>query len=274
MYRQEFLLRVKQAGKPEIYVGRRYGEFVKMHKKLRMELPGKVLPGLPRKNKSHSLYNKDDDDADSLSSVSTQDTNFHDPAPNGDAPASSGGIRAYLPSFAGGTAAHRRNPSKTSPAPSPRASMDTRASLDASSTTHLRSPSLGMDRSKQHHVLYREDQRVSLRASLRNFLQNEQIAQSQAMAEFLTGNPVQLNEEEMDDVQRRMEMDEKRVEEQRQFYEIARARARELDVHMEKFRRDMVENSMHDTPVMSARLSLTQSQMDSQSCLARSNKKS
>lgn len=38
-------------------------------------------------------------------------------------------------------------------------------------------------------------------------------------------------------------MDEKRIEEQRQFYEIARQRARELDVYMEKFRRDIVESS-------------------------------
>lgn len=78
---------------------------------------------------------------------------------------------------------------------------------------------------------------------MRGFLQNEQIARSSAMTEFLTGNQVHLNEEEMDDVRRRMEMDEKRIEEQRRFYEIARERARELDVHMEKFKRDIVESS-------------------------------
>ncbi|KKY19341.1 putative px domain containing protein [Diplodia seriata] len=70
---------------------------------------------------------------------------------------------------------------------------------------------------------------------------NETIANSKAMSEFLTGNVVTLNEEEMDDIERRKEMDEKRVEEQRKFYEIARARAAELDVHMEKFRREIVE---------------------------------
>lgn len=63
------------------------------------------------------------------------------------------------------------------------------------------------------------------------------------MAEFLTRDEIQLNEEDWDDVRRRVEMDEKRMEEQRRFYEIARARARELDVHMEKFRRDIVERS-------------------------------
>ncbi|KKY14102.1 putative px domain protein [Phaeomoniella chlamydospora] len=72
---------------------------------------------------------------------------------------------------------------------------------------------------------------------------NPQIAQSKAMADFLTLQPIQLNEEEMIDIERRKEMDEKRIEEQRQFYEIARKRAQELDVYMEKFRRDIVESN-------------------------------
>ena len=92
-------------------------------------------------------------------------------------------------------------------------------------------------------ILYREDQRVSLRAFLRTLLQNEQVAHSKAMHEFLSANPVRINEEEMIDIERRKEMDEKRIEEQRRFYEIARQRARELDVYMERFRRDIVESS-------------------------------
>lgn len=230
----EFLLRVKQPGKPEIYVGRRYSEFAQMHKRLRLELPGKVLPPLPRKNHSNSLYTKDDDDDDSISSVSTQDVKEAKDEP---APASSGGFRSYLPNpFGGG---HRRTASRSSQAPSPR------ASLDASSTFNFRKSG---DYHRDHSppkVLYREEQRVSLRAFLRNFLQNESIAHSNSMNDFLTGNVVTLNEEELDDVKRRIEMDEKRIEEQRRFYEIARQRARELDVHMEKFRRDVVERSQY-----------------------------
>lgn len=84
---------------------------------------------------------------------------------------------------------------------------------------------------------------MSLRAFLRTSLQNKQIAGSKAMEEFLTGNPVRLNEEELEDTTRRKEMDERRVEEQKRFYEIARERARELDVYMERFRRDVVESS-------------------------------
>ena len=84
---------------------------------------------------------------------------------------------------------------------------------------------------------------MSLRAFLRTVLQNKRIAESKAMEEFLTARPVKLNEEELVDVQRRKDMDAVRIEEQKRFYEIARQRAAELDVYMERFRRDIVESS-------------------------------
>ncbi|KAF1346866.1 hypothetical protein BDV97DRAFT_300680 [Delphinella strobiligena] len=232
----QFLLRVSRAGEPERYVGRRYGEFINLHKRLRLELPGKVLPPPPRKNRNISLYTgkaaDDDSDADSLSSASIQSVGTTDPA------ASTGGLRSYLPNPFGSTWAggHKRSSSRTSPLPSPR------ASLDASSATNLRPPSDSRTTSPPH-MLPREEQRVSLRAFLRNFLQNENIANSTAMYDFLTRDPIQLTPEDQEDVRRRIDMDEKRMEEQRRFYEIARARARELDVHMEKFRREIVEST-------------------------------
>jgi hypothetical protein len=60
------------------FIGRRYGDFNRLHKRLRTELPGKVLPPMPRKNKQSSVASnlisgviESDDDASSLSSVST-----------------------------------------------------------------------------------------------------------------------------------------------------------------------------------------------------------
>ena len=53
-------------------------------------------------------------------------------------------------------------------------------------------------------------------------------------------------------------MDEIRVEEQRRFYEIARQRARELDVYMESFRRDIVESSKFDSVILDSQLDLQQ----------------
>lgn len=206
---------MRQAGKPEIYVGRRYGEFARLHKRLRTELPGKVLAPLPRKNNSSTTSSYlgfgGDDDASSVSSVSTQNTQGTVP----DDTSSHRGLLGY---------GHSRSASRTS----------------------NRSPRPSLEAPQEKVVLYREDQRVSLRAFLRTFLQNEQIAESKAMEEFLTGHPVKLNQEELEDLQKRKEMDEKRIEEQRRFYEIARERARDLDIYMERFRRDIVESSMSD----------------------------
>lgn len=114
----------------------------------------------------------------------------------------------------------------------------------SSASQRNQSPRASGELLREKVTLYREDQRVSLRAFLRTFLQNKQIAESKSMHEFLTGNPIRLNEEEMGDIMRRKEMDERRIEEQRRFYEIARQRAKELDVYMERFRRDIVENSI------------------------------
>ena len=176
-----------------------------------MELPGKVLPPLPKKNKtstSSSFLGGGDDDASSVSSVSTQNTNF---------------------SHAEDAGSHRH--------------LMPKSHVRGISTASSRSPRSSGEFSPKV-VLYRENQRVSLRAFLRTLLQNKQTAGSKAMEEFLTGNTISLNEEELDDTKRRKEMDEKRIEEQKRFYEIARERARELDVYMERFRRDVVESSM------------------------------
>lgn len=193
-------------------MGRRYGEFAKLHKRLRTEIPGKVLAPLPKKNRSSTTSNLltvgGDDDASSQSSVSTVNTAL--------LLDESTSLRHRV-----GLSHHRSEFQQRNQ--SPRASGELL---------------------REKVTLYREDQRVSLRAFLRTFLQNKQIAESKAMHEFLTGSPIKLNEEEMGDIMRRKEMDEKRIEEQKRFYEIARQRAKELDVYMERFRRDIVENSI------------------------------
>jgi hypothetical protein len=194
-------------GDLDIYVGRRYGEFSKLHKRLRTELPGKILPPMPRKNKSSASSNLlsvggGDDDDSSVSSVSTQGNAADDSS-----------LRILI------TTGHRRSGSAQ------------------------RSPRASADFGKVTVTLYREDQRVSLRAWLRKLLQNQQVSETRAMTDFLTSKPIKLNKEELGDIERRKEMDEKRIEEQKRFYEIARQRAQELDVYMERFRRDIVERS-------------------------------
>jgi hypothetical protein len=83
-------------------------------------------------------------------------------------------------------------------------------------------------------ILYRESQRISLRSFIRTLLGNPDIARSKAIEEFLTMHDITPSDEDVVDINKRRMMDEKRLKEQKQFYEIARKRAAELDVYMEQ----------------------------------------
>ena len=83
-------------------------------------------------------------------------------------------------------------------------------------------------------TLWRETQRVSLRAFLRTLLSNPQIANTNAIQEFLSLSHITPTDADVIDIERRRAMDEKRVQEQQKFYEIAQKRAAELDVYMEQ----------------------------------------
>lgn len=121
---------------------------------------------------------------------------------------------------------HRRTGSTASSArASPRPSMDDRPLSPFSPMS---------PRKHEDMVLYRESQRISLRSYLRSLLQNQQVAQTKAMQDFLTRNPITPSSEDFVDIMRRKAVDEKRMEEQKQFYEVARQRAAELDLYMEQ----------------------------------------
>lgn len=66
-------------------------------------------------------------------------------------------------------------------------------------------------------------------------MQNPQIAQTKALQDFFNQDPITLCDEDVLDISRRAEVDKKRAEEQRKFYEIARKRAADLDVYMEEY---------------------------------------
>ncbi|KAK4178673.1 succinate flavoprotein subunit [Triangularia setosa] len=242
----EFLLRVKRKGGMEQYIGRRYGDFAKLHKNLRTELPGKVLPTLPNKNKTNtttttdSVSGNNDSETSSISSVSTQ---LPPSSPARDSFSQQGETASRLLSVKGSSHprfSSRRNSTLTtylidqrSGRLSPRVSVDGRSS----------SPVFLSSRKEENVVLWRENQRVSLRAFLRSLLQNPQIATTKSIEEFLTGEATKLTDADVEDIIRRKNLDTKRVEEQKRFYEIARKRAAELDVYMEQFRQDIVERN-------------------------------
>ncbi|KAF4594769.1 PX domain protein [Ophiocordyceps camponoti-floridani] len=226
----EFLLRIKRKGELEHFVGRRYGDFSKLQKKLRTELPGRILPVLPKKNKSNSMAtglfsfgNGYDSDASTGSSASTRLTGRPTDSENG----SGGGLLSPRE----GRSGHRR----------PGSTASARSSI---SNPSRRSPGPpGPREGEEAVVLWRESQRVSLRAWLRSLLHNPQVANTKAMVEFLSGDPMTPTDEDVEDIARRKAVDEKRMEEQKRFYEIARRRAAELDEYMEQFRRDIVERN-------------------------------
>lgn len=87
---------------------------------------------------------------------------------------------------------------------------------------------------EQDVILWREKQRVSLRAFIRSLLHNPQVANTKAMQDFLSGDPTTPTDDDVDDIIRRKQIDEKRIEEQKKFYEIARKRAADLDEYMER----------------------------------------
>ncbi|EHK40868.1 hypothetical protein TRIATDRAFT_286463 [Trichoderma atroviride IMI 206040] len=231
----EFILRIKRKGELEHFVGRRYGDFSKLHRKLRTELPGRVLPSLPKKNKTDTRASglltsftsaTNDSDDSSASSISTRRTrqsqNF-------------GGASSLLTASsavrgAGSIRSARSSRSKKGTSPRP--------SVDGQLSSGFATPD-----GNREIVLWRENQRISLRAFLRSLLHNPQVANTQAMVEFLSGDPITPTDEDVDDIVRRKALDEKRMEEQKEFYEIARRRAAELDEYMEQFRRDIVERN-------------------------------
>uniref|UniRef100_A0A8H7NA32 PX domain-containing protein n=1 Tax=Bionectria ochroleuca TaxID=29856 RepID=A0A8H7NA32_BIOOC len=233
----EFILRIKKKGELEHFVTRRYGDFHRLHRRLRLELPGRTLPAMPQKNKSDSTANGilsslgsgngDDSDASSVSSGGTRIT-------------SRSGLKTkslLSPTDAG----HRREISSS--AASIRSSLSRKVASPRTSADGRLTPLSPKDQEKREDiVLWREKQRVSLRAFIRSLLHNPQIANTKAVQEFLSGDPITPTDEDVDDIIRRKLIDEKRIEEQKKFYEIARKRAADLDEYMEQFRRDIVES--------------------------------
>ncbi|KAL2271098.1 hypothetical protein VTJ83DRAFT_469 [Remersonia thermophila] len=244
----EFLLRVRRKNGGEHYVGRRYGDFARLHKRLRTELPGRILPSLPHKNKADSTVpstfgtrDSGDSERSSLSSMSIRPPSHNGSVHQGDA----------APRLL--TVPDQRSGDR----PSPRSSVDGRPPTPSLLSPRLRTvfgskakdepipkpQDVEDSKSPETLILWRETQRISLRAYLRTLLHNPQIANTKAMEEFLTKDPVTLGDEDVEDIALRKKLDDIRVEEQKKFYEIARKRAAELDVYMEQFRQDIVERN-------------------------------
>lgn len=226
----EFLIRTKQEGKPDIVVGRRYGAFIQLDKDLRHELPGKALPSVPRKEKTSqtavfSTTSDGDDDSVSVSSFKTYSSSSSESQSSHYKTIAAEKSHARTPSRAGGFLSAASNYLTGSG-----------SSTSVNNVAHE-------SKEPRTFVLWRETLRISLRAYLRALLADPQVAKSKTIRSFLSRDPMVMSEAELADEKQRKEMDVARIEEQKKFFQIAQKRARELDVYMEGFRRDIVERN-------------------------------
>lgn len=70
---------------------------------------------------------------------------------------------------------------------------------------------------KDTSTLYREKDRLALRAYLRRIVAKPKLARHPALFDFLTTDPIQLSDAEQKDVQTRIVADEQRAEQERLF---------------------------------------------------------
>ena len=68
---------------------------------------------------------------------------------------------------------------------------------------------------------------------------------STALVGFLLNHPIQkLTKDEEADIERRLEMDRLRLQEQKKFVEESRKRARELDQWLRGFKKELINDRM------------------------------
>ncbi|OLL25372.1 PX domain-containing protein [Neolecta irregularis DAH-3] len=91
-------------------------------------------------------------------------------------------------------------------------------------------------------ALHREENRLTLRQWLRRLLADPNYSQSRHLLKFLTTDEATLTLSELKDQKLRKALDERRVDEQAKFLEIAKMRARELDKHMTQFKAELIQD--------------------------------
>lgn len=225
---------------PVIYVSRRFSDFQELNSKLEKEFTGLELPRFPAKNKTSSSLDsstaqdmknaiqsnspfKDDED-DLLDDDDDDELAFDEKTEANNQHANGLDMQSQFQNLS----VNAKNVfSKKSPSP----------------TSPKQQHSPKSPPNKLPVKLLREKQRLSFRAYLRALLKHPAIAKSQTLLEFLFRDQLRsgLTQEQSEDMANRRLMDIKRVEDQLEFLRLATARARELEVHMTDFKRDLME---------------------------------
>ncbi|CAD6898166.1 unnamed protein product [Tilletia controversa] len=209
-YHEEFIIRTRRPNQPEIYVSRRYGDFARLAETLRIDFPDEEIRPPPNKDRSHRHV---DDDASA-------------PSPN------------LKPTNAGESISWEEGEQEEvldddesqRPADQPRRRL---RKISLGRATHPAQMSTVQ--------LAREKNRLTLRAYLRSLLAVPAVADSESFQDFLIGDPIVLNRDEIEDAARRERLDEVREAEQQQFADESARRAKELQTHLKAFKEDLVQ---------------------------------
>ncbi|CAE6409179.1 unnamed protein product [Rhizoctonia solani] len=199
---EEFVIRTRRTGQPDVFVSRRYGDFKSLVDELRKHHPMEEIKPLPPKDRSQVV-------------VST--------------PTNSGfSIRSYL--YGSSTGASTPNSgAPASPAPT-NDSAETLGSLGSPTSASIQSQSLS-----------REKNRLTLRGYLHGLLSHSStIASSPVLRSFLLSGPIRLTDEERRDAGRREEADRVREEGKKKFAEEIAARIEALRGAVRGVRGDMM----------------------------------
>lgn len=189
---------------------------------LREEFPGKDIPRVPAKNRT------------STAAPGIRDTFFNNNGGESDK-------ASRTSSESSTTASSPSSPSLPANSPPPNLRVTTPVSKRDKILRTL-APRPKEPASDENH-LPREKNRLTLRSFLRQIIKDKRLAKSKALAAFLLHDPIQeLSKEEEADIERRLEMDRLRLTEQKQFIEESRKRARELDVWLRGFKKELIKN--------------------------------
>ncbi|KAF8681509.1 PX-associated [Rhizoctonia solani] len=199
---EEFVIRTRRTGQPDVFVSRRYGDFKSLADELRKHHPMEEIRPPPPKDRSQVV-------------VST-------PTNNGFS------IRSYL--YGSGTGASApTSGAPTSPVPT-NDSAETLGSLGSPTSASMQSQSLS-----------REKNRLTLRGYLHGLLSHSSvIASSPVLRSFLLSGPIRLTDEERRDSERREEADRVRDEGKKKFAEEIAARIEALRGAVRGVRGDMM----------------------------------
>jgi hypothetical protein len=186
---------------------------------LREEFPGKEIPRVPAKNRSSTI-------APSISDAVS-------PAIKDNGGDSDAGNRTS--SESSGTASAPSSPNLQPGTPNRKRDLIFRHHSRSSSALPINS-------------VPREKNRLTLRSFLRQIIKDKRLVRSKALARFLLNNPIEkLSKDEEADIERRLEMDRLRLEEQKQFIEESRKRARELEQWLHEFKKELIHNRIDFT---------------------------